>query len=92
MKKHEVAVNLVRSQWPSADEAEREKILEELKEMGFSIIDSIRTLREADVFALGDAKAYISSSQTWQAEAKRNEFLHEQAWRVLDEWPIRDQL
>ncbi len=87
MNKLAVGLALVRSRWETATEAEREKILAELKSKGFSIIDSIRALREAGIFTIGDAKAYISSSETWRAEAQRNEFLHEQAWKVLDEWP-----
>jgi hypothetical protein len=86
MSKLDTGVARVRSQWKEASEAEREKILSDLRRDGFSIIDSIRTLREAGIFSLGEAKAYVSASQTWREVARRSEFLHEQAWKVLDEY------
>ncbi|MQA41590.1 hypothetical protein [Rugamonas aquatica] len=86
MNKSEIGVELIRSKWPQADDAEREHILLDLKQRGLSISDVILALRNSGFYSLDEAKEYISTSPAWHVEVENGKVLHEIAWQVLDDF------
>lgn len=86
MNKSDIGLEIIKSKWQDADDAEREQILLELKQRGFSIIEAIIALRSSGFYSLGEAKEYISASPAWHKEVENGKLLQEIAWQVLDDF------
>jgi len=86
MNKPDIGLEIIKSKWQDADDAEREQILLELKQRGLSIIEAIIALRSSGFYSLGEAKEYISASPAWHKEVENGKVLQEIAWKMLDDF------
>ena len=88
MSKYDDALHTLRSEWLTASALGRETLLSDLRQKGFSISDAIRLLRVGAELSLGEAKQFVSESGAWVPQVRSAQGLHDDAWRVLEEFVV----
>jgi len=72
--------------------ADYELVLRLMRDRGFNKIASIKTMVVATGMPLGDAKALVHNSSTWQDVYTRDEKLHQQLDKIAEELQAGGQL